>query len=106
MPETEKIKQAVKSAYGSLATNRTIPLEQSCCDPASGDKLLGYGYTKEELNGLPESVIVMSDGCGNPTGLGMIREGETVLDLGSGGGIDVFLASKRVGQSGRLSGWT
>lgn len=104
MSEREKIKQAVKSAYGSLATNRTIPTEQGCCEPTSGDKLLSYGYTQEELNGLPESVIAMADGCGNPTGLGMIREGETVLDLGSGGGIDVFLASRRVGQHGRVIG--
>jgi arsenite methyltransferase len=104
MPDTKRIKQAVRNSYGSLATNRTIPLEQGCCEPASGDKLLSYGYTQEELNGLPESVIAMSDGCGNPTGLGMIREGETVLDLGSGGGIDVFLASRRVGQRGRVIG--
>jgi arsenite methyltransferase len=104
MSETEKVKQAVKSAYGSLAINRTIPLEQGCCEPGTREKLLEYGYTQEELSSLPESVIVMSDGCGNPTGLGMIREGETVVDLGSGGGIDVFLTSRRVGQRGRVIG--
>jgi SAM-dependent methyltransferase len=104
MSQTEKIKQAVRSAYGSLATGRTIPLDQGCCEPATKDKLLRYGYTDEELSSLPESVIAMSDGCGNPTGLGMIREGETVLDLGSGGGIDVFLASRRVGPSGKVIG--
>ncbi len=103
MAESEKIKQAVKSAYGSLASSRTIPLEPGCCVP-SGEKLLSYGYTQEELDSLPESVVAMSDGCGNPTGLGMIREGETVVDLGSGGGIDVFLASRRVGQRGRVIG--
>ncbi len=104
MSETEKVKQAVRSAYGSLATSRTIPLEVSCCDPATKDKLLRYGYSEEELGSLPESVIAMSDGCGNPTGLGMIKEGEIVLDLGSGGGIDVFLASKKVGQRGKVIG--
>jgi SAM-dependent methyltransferase len=102
---TEKeIKQAVRSAYGSLATNRTIPLATGCCEPATKEKLLSYGYTQEELGSLPESVVAMSDGCGNPTGLGMIREGETVLDLGSGGGIDVFLASRKVGQHGKVIG--
>ena len=106
MSESEKIKQAVKRAYGSLATaNRIIPLETGgCCEPATRDKLLRYGYSNEELGSLPESVIAMSDGCGNPTGLGMIREGETVVDLGSGGGIDVFLASRRVGKRGKVIG--
>ena len=104
MSESEKIKQAVKGAYGSLATTRTIPLDGGCCEPATKEKLLSYGYTKEELGSLPESVIAMSDGCGNPTGLGMIRAGETVLDLGSGGGIDVFLASNKVGKAGKVIG--
>jgi SAM-dependent methyltransferase len=104
MPDNEKIKQAVKTAYGSLASGRTIPLDQGCCGPATKEKLLRYGYTDEELNGLPESVITLSDGCGNPTGLGVIREGETVLDLGSGGGIDVFLASRKVGKRGKVIG--
>lgn len=94
----------MKSAYGTLATGRTIPLEQSCCEQATREKLLMYGYTQEELSSLPESVVALSDGCGNPTGLGMIREGETVLDLGSGGGIDVFLASRKVGMRGRVIG--
>ena len=104
MSGEEGVKQAVRSAYGSLARVRTIPLETGCCEPATKEKLVSYGYTSEELASLPESVVVMSDGCGNPTGLGMIGEGETVVDLGSGGGIDVFLASRRVGQKGKVIG--
>lgn len=104
MSEKERIKQSVKRAYGSLAASRTMPLDQGCCEPATKEKLLTYGYTEEELGSLPESVIALSDGCGNPTGLGMIKEGETVLDLGSGGGIDVFLASRKVGKRGHVIG--
>jgi arsenite methyltransferase len=106
MSETKQIKTAVKEAYSSLATERTITVDQRCCETSApnAEKLLRYGYSREELSELPESVIVMADGCGNPTGLGMIKEGETVLDLGSGGGIDVFLASKRVGRSGKVIG--
>ncbi len=104
MSDPDEIKRAVKTTYGSLAANRTIPLEQGCCEPATKDKLLRYGYTQDELESLPESVVAMSDGCGNPTGLGLIKEGETVLDLGSGGGIDVFLASRKVGPLGKVIG--
>jgi SAM-dependent methyltransferase len=104
MSAAEEIKRAVKGAYGGLATGRSIPLDGGCCEPASKEKLLRYGYTQSELSSLPESVIALSDGCGNPTGLGMIGVGETVLDLGSGGGIDVFLASKKVGPSGKVIG--
>jgi SAM-dependent methyltransferase len=104
MTKEAEIREAVRSAYASLAKNRTIPLSQSCCEPATQEKLLSYGYSEEELRSLPESVVSMSDGCGNPTGLGTIREGETVLDLGSGGGIDVFLASRKVGPQGKVIG--
>ena len=91
------IKEKVKVTYTVLA-------EQGCCGPSNNAKLANRGYTVEELKGLPESVLAMSDGCGNPTALGSIRDGETVLDLGSGGGIDVFLAARRVGANGRVIG--
>jgi len=107
MSQKKEIKAAVRKAYSSLATTGTTSLEQSCCEPSqvtNSDKLLKYGYSQEELNGLPESVTVMADGCGNPTGLGEINEGDVVLDLGSGGGIDVFLASKKVGPHGKVIG--
>jgi arsenite methyltransferase len=91
------IKDRVKVAY-------TILAEQGCCGTSEGSKLKNRGYTPEELIGLPESVLAMSDGCGNPTAIGAIREGDTVLDLGSGGGIDVFLAARKVGRTGKVIG--
>jgi arsenite methyltransferase len=102
-----EIKQAVKESYGALAKQRSSLNMVSCCEPTGEtklDKLLRYGYSSEELEWIPESVKVMSDGCGNPTGLGMIKEGDTVLDLGSGGGIDVLLASRKVGPRGQVIG--
>ena len=95
------IKTAVIESYSSLAKGAELA---TCCDSTRTDKLLRYGYSAEELASLPESVVAMSDGCGNPTGLGMIREGNVILDLGSGGGIDVLLASRKVGKTGRVIG--
>ena len=100
MTEEKTIRESVKQAYSSLAQSSDL----SCCDSSKSDKLLKYGYSSAELQSLPESVIVMADGCGNPTGLSRIKEGDVVLDLGSGGGIDVFLASKKVGPAGRVIG--
>jgi arsenite methyltransferase len=100
MPNDGLIKENVKNAYAKLA----VVVEQSCCGVSETEKLANRGYSAEELQGLPESVLTMSDGCGNPTALGRIREGDTVLDLGSGGGIDVFLAAQKVGRTGRVIG--
>ena len=100
MTEKETIRESVKQAYSLLAQNSDL----SCCDSSNSEKLQRKGYSEVELRALPESVIVMSDGCGNPTGLGQIRLGDVVLDLGSGGGIDVFLASKKVGPKGKVIG--
>jgi SAM-dependent methyltransferase len=62
------------------------------------------GYTKQDLEGIPEEASGSSFGCGNPLAFAGVRHGETVLDLGSGGGIDCFLAADRVGRSGRVIG--
>jgi arsenite methyltransferase len=107
MAEGERIKQAVKESYRALAEKRSSLNMINCCESdgeSKTEKLMRYGYSSAELEWVPESVKVMSDGCGNPTGLGMIEVGDTVLDLGSGGGIDVLLASRKVGATGRVVG--
>ncbi|MCJ7732257.1 arsenite methyltransferase [Candidatus Bathyarchaeota archaeon] len=83
----------------------------SCCGPAQASSCCSTGscnsqaaYSKEELNSLPMSTATASAGCGNPTAIAGLKPGETVLDLGSGGGIDVFLAANKVGPSGRAIG--
>jgi len=80
----------------------------SCCGPSEGAVEIASGaaalYSGEELAGLPDSVTGASLGCGNPIALAGLQPGEVVLDLGSGGGIDCFLAAKRVGPEGRVIG--
>jgi arsenite methyltransferase len=78
-----------------------FPTEGLSAQPTSA---LDIGYTKEELGDIPESAADVSLGCGNPTAMANLKPGEVVLDIGSGGGIDAFLASKRVGPSGRVIG--
>lgn len=116
MQKTEKknkIKQAVHEKYGGLAEKQLAGQTQSgCCGPASscceGEAGLAESaqdlYSETQINDLPDSVTGIALGCGNPTALADLRLGETVLDLGSGGGIDCFLAAKQVGKSGRLIG--
>jgi arsenite methyltransferase len=77
----------------------------SCCDGESDAKTFGEAlYDADQRGGLPEAAVLASLGCGNPTVVAELREGETVLDLGSGGGIDVILSAKRVGPTGRAFG--
>jgi SAM-dependent methyltransferase len=108
--DDKDIKEAVKAGYGLAAQRKTV----SCCEPQSsccgGDSedeakavsvMVGYG--PEELATLPEGAI-MGLGCGNPVALAALEEGMTVLDLGSGAGIDCFLAASRVGPSGHVIG--
>jgi arsenite methyltransferase len=74
-----------------------------CCSDASGTQGLEL-YDAAERDGLPDAALLASLGCGNPTAVAELREGETVLDLGSGGGIDVLLSARRVGPTGRAIG--
>ncbi|MCJ7431820.1 arsenite methyltransferase [Candidatus Bathyarchaeota archaeon] len=91
----EKVKKIVRESYGKIAKNGC-----SCCDSGSGKEL---DYTEEELKSVPEGAN-LSLGCGNPVALASIKKGETVLDLGSGGGLDCFLAAKKVGEKGKVIG--
>lgn len=101
MSGEKEIKAVVRERYSAVA----IDAEHGCCSGTPElEKLLTKGYSAEELETLPESVIAMSKGCGNPTALGMINKDDTVLDLGSGGGLDVFLASRKVGSKGKVIG--
>src|SRR5262249_32373049 len=77
-----------------------------CCDTAccSGDPITSHLYSDAETRELPREAVTASLGCGNPTALIGLHQGETVLDLGSGGGIDVLLAAKRVGPTGKVYG--
>ncbi len=111
--KNNKIKQAVKDKYGGLAEKQISSQQQSsCCGPScaccEGESGLAESaadlYSGTQLDDLPDSVTGISLGCGNPTAIAELRPGETVLDLGSGGGIDCFLAAKQVGESGQVIG--
>ena len=79
--------------------------DPGCCSPADSDRALKI-YTEGQIAGLPAETVAASAGCGNPTALASLRRGERVLDLGSGGGIDCFLAAQQVGEEGHVTGWT
>lgn len=97
---------AVQEKYGSIARSVTQTKASACCDPAMRccDPITKDLYGALEKDSLPESAVLASLGCGNPTALIELKQGETVLDLGSGGGIDVLLSAKRVGPTGRAYG--
>ena len=107
---SDEIRRAVRSRYGEIAKQETsgcgCSALSSCCGsaPASIEKMSrAFGYTKEQLDSAPDGAN-MGLGCGNPQAIASLKEGETVLDLGSGGGFDCFLAAKSVGESGRVIG--
>ncbi|MFX0140244.1 MAG: arsenite methyltransferase [Candidatus Hodarchaeota archaeon] len=123
--EEEKIRKMVRDEYGKAATHRTV---SSCCGPSAdadqttessccgairlqADKVEDFlkkystqlGYTEQDLKNIPDGAN-LALGCGNPTAHASIQEGETVLDLGSGGGLDCFIAAKKVGKTGKVIG--
>jgi len=94
--DSDQIKNVVKKSYSEIATSA-----KSCC--CSRQKISQeIGYSDEEMNNVPDANMGL--GCGNPTAISKIKEGDVVLDLGSGAGFDAFLASKKVGKSGRVVG--
>lgn len=95
----ESITQAVREKYGKAALQAREKKSSCCSNPVTSNL-----YASDELQGIPENAIKASLGCGNPTFLTQLHEGETVLDLGSGGGIDVLLSAKRVGPTGKVYG--
>ncbi|MCS7023608.1 MAG: arsenite methyltransferase [Bryobacteraceae bacterium] len=100
-----QVKQIVQQKYGQLA-QRVSRGKESCCGPAASsvDPISANLYGEAEASMVPETALAASLGCGNPTALAELKPGEVVLDLGSGGGIDVLLSAKRVGPTGKAYG--
>jgi arsenite methyltransferase len=108
--DTENIKEVVKEKYGEAAKRAASGAGSACCgtSPASSisgcDPITSNLYASTEAATVPEAALRASLGCGNPTALAQLQPGETVLDLGSGGGIDVLLSARRVGPTGKAYG--
>lgn len=100
----DELKEKVNQRYSDIAQqSSSCCSDSSCCSPSPVQQAKQVGYTREELKNVPDSAI-MGLGCGNPTGLADFNRGETVLDLGSGAGLDVFLAANKVGPNGKAIG--
>jgi SAM-dependent methyltransferase len=109
MSDAENIKTTVRERYGQAALRVAAGTRTSCCGGGScgastEDPITADLYSTAETAGLPADAVLASLGCGNPTALAELHEGETVLDLGSGGGIDVLLSARRVGATGKAYG--
>src|SRR5581483_11363011 len=103
----EEVRAKVRERYGQTAVrvlNENEPGASGCCGSsccsAKSDPITSNLYNSTELGEIPVAAALASMGCGNPTALAELKEGETVLDLGSGGGIDVLLSARRVGPTG------
>jgi len=105
--ETTDIKEVVKQKYGEAAL-RVKTGGSSCCGATAStaccDPITTNLYDVSQIGQIPEEALLASLGCGNPTALAQLKPGETVLDLGSGGGIDVLLSARRVGPTGKAYG--
>ena len=111
--EAQDLKSSVKEKYGQAAlraaegkTDASCCGSSACCGSTTEtwDPITSNLYDEAETAGIPAEALLASLGCGNPTALAELKEGETVLDLGSGGGIDVLLSARRVGPTGKAYG--
>ena len=105
MNQSDKIRKEVSKNY-TRAVEQNPGKEHSCCSSPvqQGITSMLAGYSRESLAALPADAVANSFGCGNPVALGAIREGDIVLDLGSGAGIDILLAAKLTGPAGKVIG--
>jgi arsenite methyltransferase len=105
---TATVKDIVKEKYGQAALRVQAGRKTSCCDTGAADAccdpITSNLYDETQAGELPDTAMAASLGCGNPTALAALEAGETVLDLGSGGGIDVLLSARRVGPTGKAYG--
>lgn len=105
--DARAIREMIKEKYGEAAV-RAKTGGSSCCGASPAlmnvDPITSDLYSDQERRGVPADAVAASLGCGNPTALAELQTGETVLDLGSGGGIDVLLSAKRVGPTGKAYG--
>ncbi len=108
MSAPNDVKEVVREKYGQAALRVTAgqsgcctsaPRATNCCDPITSNL-----YDAGQVGEVPDAALKASFGCGNPTALAELKPGEIVLDLGSGGGIDVLLSAKRVGPTGKAYG--
>ena len=110
MSAEQELKEEIKARYGQAALQVKQQERRSCCGTGTVleggklDPITSHLYADQETAVLPEDAVRASLGCGNPTALAHITPGETVLDLGSGGGIDVLLSARRVGPTGKVYG--
>jgi SAM-dependent methyltransferase len=113
MKNENEIRDAVRERYGKIATSNTM-VEAGCCTPKSNSQCCGsqvdfdlislrLGYSSEDIKEVPDSSN-LGLGCGNPQAIANLKDGETVVDLGSGAGFDAFLAARKVGQKGKVIG--
>lgn len=104
----DQVRQSVRKTYGQVAQGGAAGCGSDCgcsggSNPTAADTSVQLGYSQDDVNGVPEDAN-MGLGCGNPQAIASLQEGEVVLDLGSGGGFDCFLAAKAVGDTGRVIG--